>query len=186
MKKTKSLTAEEFQAKMSNHEDFMLVDVLSSTDYHAAHIDGATNIPLAELETKAPQWLNKNIDIIVYSANGTCHGAEFAQDLLGKMGYRVWTLGGGIDQWVKNQFSIEGDPNYKPQPITSRPNTWSQPKPTPQTAGTPGKTAQPQTGAKVIPFPQKGAGQKPGQPQGGQKQAQGQTGVPQAQKKKVG
>ncbi len=193
MKKNKTLTPEELQAKIANHEDFMLVDVLGSADYHHAHINGATNIPLAELEAKGPQWLNRNIDIIIYSANGTCHGAEFAQDLLGKMGYRVWTLEGGVDQWIKSQFPVEGDPNYKPQPIDTRPANWSQPKPTQATpaathapqGGQP-KSGQSQTGAKIIPFPQKGAGQKPAQGQPGQKPTQGQAGVAEQPKKKSG
>ena len=170
MKKNKSYTAQELKAKMDNHEDYMLVDVLNSSDYHKAHIDGATNIPLNELEAKAPQWLNRNIDIVLYSANGTCKGAEFAQDLLGKMGYRAWTLEGGVDQWIQNQFGIEGDPNYKPQPIFSRPSAWSQPSPVPAPQQTTGGTQAPTQKAtqptgqkptekpsgKIIPFPQKG------------------------------
>jgi len=122
MKKDKHLTSEEFKSKIDNHEDFILVDVLSEQDYHQAHIRGAINIPLVELAVKANQWLHRAIDIIVYSAGPTCKGAEFSQEILGKMGFRVWTLEGGLDNWVKNNFPIEGDPNYKPHPILTRPS----------------------------------------------------------------
>jgi len=128
MKKEKILTPEELKSRMDNHADFILVDVLPAHDYLKLHVTGAINIPLQELETKANQWLNRHIDIIVYSANHLCRGAEFAQEILSKMGFRVWALEGGLDSWLKNQFHVEGDPNYKPNVITAPPQAETQPK----------------------------------------------------------
>ena len=130
IKTNKQLSPEELHGKMEMHEDFILVDVLSSKDYHTAHIQGAVNIPLEELVQKANQWLNRHVDIIVYSANGHCRGAEFAQEKLGKMGFRAWKLNGGLEEWMKEQYPIEGNPNHKPALITQKPN-W--PEETPKT-----------------------------------------------------
>ena len=132
MKKNKTLTCEEFKNKIDAHGDFILVDVLSEQDHHKLHMTGAINIPLVELEAKANQWLSRHIDIIIYSANHICKGAEFAQEILGKMGFRAWTIDGGLEEWAKHQYPIEGDFNYKPQPILTLPASL-QPKPVAET-----------------------------------------------------
>lgn len=139
MKKEKILTSDEFNAKIDNHEDFILVDLLPASDYARTHIQGAINIPLEELETKANQWLSHQINIIVYSASPTCHGAEWGQEFLATHGFRVWQLEGGIEEWIKKLYPLEGDPNYKPRNIAHNPLA---PKPEvatgPQTAATRG------------------------------------------------
>ena len=151
MKKNKTLTCEEFKNKIDMHEDFILVDILSEQDHHKLHLNGSINIPLADLEAKANQWLSRHIDIFVYSANPVCKGAEFAQEILGKMGFRVWTIDGGLEEWVKHQYSVEGDFNYKPQPILTEP-----------------ASLQPTTVAPAVTEPQK-TPQAPEQQQKGQK-----------------
>lgn len=121
MKKDKVLTSDEFKAKIDNHEDFILVDLLPASDYARTHIQGAINIPLEELETKANQWLSHQIDIIVYSASPTCHGAEWGQEFLATHGFRVWQLEGGLEEWIRKLYPLEGDPNYKPHNIPHNP-----------------------------------------------------------------
>lgn len=171
MKKDKIITSDELKAKIDNHEDFILVDVLSHSDYTRTHIQGAINIPLEELDTKAGQWLSHQIDIIVYSSSARCHGGQFAQEYLSTHGFRVWRLEGGIEEWTQKLYPLEGDPNYKPHDIVSNPfapkpaapakpkETWGQPplpgtKPTstgtkPALAG----TRPPQTGIAPPPKP---------------------------------
>jgi len=121
MKKEKILTADELKAKIDEHDDFILVDLLPASDYHRAHIQGALNIPITELETKASQWLSHQIDIIVYSASPRCHGAEFAEDYLAKHGFRVWRLERGLEEWIRKVYPLEGDPNHKPNDILHNP-----------------------------------------------------------------
>lgn len=138
IKKAKSLSTGEFKSKIDNHEDFILVDVLDSHDYRKIHIKGAMNIPLKELDTKAEQWLNRHLDIIVYSQGPNCKGAEFAQEILTPKGFKVWTLQGGLEAWIQNQYPVEGDLNHKPHPIMAKPATEAKPKPvTPQTTNQP-------------------------------------------------
>ncbi len=121
MKNKKHLGIEDLKSKMDTHANFILVDVLSPEDYKNAHIKGAINIPLEQLDKKANEWLNRNIDIIVYSANTQCKGARFAQEKLGTMGFRVWTLDGGLEAWETAFYPLEGNPNYKPHVTTERP-----------------------------------------------------------------
>lgn len=140
MKKEKVLAAEELKAKIDEHDDFILVDLLPASDYHRAHIQGALNIPITELETKANQWLSHPIDIIVYSASLKCRGAEFAQDYLAKHGFRVWRLEGGLEEWIQKLYPLEGDPNYRPHDIVHNP---FEPK---------AEIQEPAQKAKVIPL----------------------------------
>lgn len=142
MKKTKTITAQELKMKIENHEDFILVDVLTSKDYQKLHISGALNIPLEELETKANQWLNRNIDVIVYSAGPHCKGAELAQQKLSHMGFRTSMLEGGLETWEDLQYSIEGDANYKPKVIQSQPKGFTTAAPTHQKEPEPLETTE--------------------------------------------
>ena len=50
----------------------LLVDVLARGAYAAEHISGALNLPLAEVEARAPQVLpDRNADIAAYCAKFT-------------------------------------------------------------------------------------------------------------------
>ena len=50
----------------------LLVDVLAHEAYAAEHIAGAMNLPLAEIEQRAPQMLpDRNADIAAYCAKFT-------------------------------------------------------------------------------------------------------------------
>ncbi len=144
MKKEKVLTSDELKAKIDNHEDFILVDVLPHSDYTRAHIQGAINIPLEELEIKAGQWLSHQIDIIVYSTGLRCRGGEFAQEYLAAHGFRVFRLQGGLEEWARKLYPLEGDPNYKPHDIVMNPLA---PKPLPTA------TKPPQPGITHPPKP---------------------------------
>jgi len=117
MKKPKIITAEELKDKMDSHGNYVLVDVLSPQDFGKAHIKGAMNIPLAEIEAKGSEWLNRNMDVIVYSDGPNCNGASFAQAHLQRLGFRTWSLVGGLETWAQKGYPIDGDPNYKAHPI---------------------------------------------------------------------
>jgi rhodanese-related sulfurtransferase len=47
-------------------EDALLVEVLPATDYEKEHITGAINIPLKELDERAPYELDSEQPVIVY------------------------------------------------------------------------------------------------------------------------
>ena len=147
MKQRKHISCHELKTKMETHGNFILVDVLSAQDHQNAHIQGAIHIPLEELESKGSQWLNHQIDIIVYSANTACKGAQFAQEKLGQMGFRVWTLDGGLEAWEKVRYPMEDNPKYKAHITQAKP-----------AALEPQSKEPPETEAPAIPAPIRGKG----------------------------
>jgi len=149
-KKKKRLSCEALKAKMDEHANFILVDVLSKDDYDHAHIKGAIHIALDDLQAKGPQWLTNQVDVIVYSANETCKGAEFAREKLSTLGFRVWTLDGGLETWEKAKYPMEGNPNYKPHTTTEKPKSLQQEKPKPKVEPKPAATAPAESEEKRV------------------------------------
>ena len=47
-------------------ESAQVVEVLPAVEYEDEHIPGATNIPLKELDAKAPRLLDRGRPVIVY------------------------------------------------------------------------------------------------------------------------
>jgi rhodanese-related sulfurtransferase len=52
--------------RLITDEDAQLVEVLPATDYEKEHITGAVNIPLKELDERAPRELDRERPMIVY------------------------------------------------------------------------------------------------------------------------
>lgn len=46
--------------------DAQLIEVLPATDYEKEHISGAMNLPLKELDERAPRELERERPVIVY------------------------------------------------------------------------------------------------------------------------
>jgi rhodanese-related sulfurtransferase len=52
--------------RLITEENAQLVEVLPATDYAEEHIVGAINIPLKELDERAPRELDREQPVIVY------------------------------------------------------------------------------------------------------------------------
>lgn len=52
--------------RLLTEEDAQLVEVLPATDFVKEHIAGALNIPLKELDQRAPRELERERPVIVY------------------------------------------------------------------------------------------------------------------------
>jgi rhodanese-related sulfurtransferase len=78
-------------------DDFILLDVRTPEEWADGHIDGATLIPLDELETRAASELPKDADIVVYCRSGN-RSAQAADYLVGA-GYSYISDMGGIQDW---------------------------------------------------------------------------------------
>jgi rhodanese-related sulfurtransferase len=78
-------------------EEFILLDVREDWEWERAHLDGAIQIPLAELPGRLGE-LNPDGTIVVY-----CHTGDKSVDaclLLWEVGFRkVRALSGGIHLW---------------------------------------------------------------------------------------
>ena len=52
--------------RLISEENAQLVEVLPATDYEKEHLTGAINIPLKELDERAPHELERERPVIVY------------------------------------------------------------------------------------------------------------------------
>lgn len=82
--------------RMTSGEDFFLLDVRTPAEYAAKAIEGAHLIPLQELGSRMDE-LPKDKEIVVYCRVG--NRSAYAAAYLGRIGYNVKNLEGGIMQW---------------------------------------------------------------------------------------
>lgn len=77
----------------------IIIDVLSPESYNEAHIKGAINIPLSELEKRLGE-LDKEKTIVVYCASYFCRASTEAAKILYKHRFKdVHDYKGGIKEW---------------------------------------------------------------------------------------
>jgi rhodanese-related sulfurtransferase len=83
----------------------ILLDVRTQQEWEEdGHIEGATSIPLDELEARAEDELPKDAEIIVYcrSGNRSAQGADF----LVEHGYTNVSDMGGINGWTAAGYDV--------------------------------------------------------------------------------
>lgn len=88
--------------------DVFLLDVRNQNEFDAAHIDGATLIPVPKKETiQLAARLNElptDKKILVYCLSGG--RSDAARDFLADKGYIVYNLEGGIPVWIAARYSV--------------------------------------------------------------------------------
>jgi phage shock protein E len=84
---------------------YIVIDVREPREYATGHVDGAINIPPAELMAGAPQLKNipKDADIIVYCLSGS--RSNVAKHILERLGYTNITNGINRQQ-VEAKFGL--------------------------------------------------------------------------------
>lgn len=95
-KGVKNITPEELRDKMNGKRDLFLLDVRTPGEHAAEAIEGAYLLPVQELSFRA-QELPRNKEIVVYCRVG--NRSAFAAAYLGRLGYNVKNLDGGILAW---------------------------------------------------------------------------------------
>jgi rhodanese-related sulfurtransferase len=101
LKKLKFITIEDLLEMEANEQDYKLIEIQSEEKYKEGHIPGALNIPWNDLETKAPELLNKKDLIVTYCAGYSCHASTNAAIKLTEMGYKnVLDYKGGKRGWL--------------------------------------------------------------------------------------
>ena len=89
------ITPEQWK-KSAGDPDSVLVDLRSPEEYRQYHIKGAINIPYERLRRIAPYRRKK---IVLYCEQGIRSTA--AGMFLAEHGYRVATLQGGLEAWMR-------------------------------------------------------------------------------------
>jgi len=81
-----------------NREDAVIVDVRSADEFGSGHIPNARNIPLGDLERRAPEIAKSGKPVILCCASGARSSAACAT--LQKAGIeQVYNLSGGLQAW---------------------------------------------------------------------------------------
>ncbi|MHA6522881.1 metalloregulator ArsR/SmtB family transcription factor [Tessaracoccus sp. G1721] len=83
---------------LSRSGDVILVDVRPETEFATGHVDGALNIPLAELATRLSE-LRDDATIVAYCRGPYCVMAATAVTRLREAGRQALRLEGGYPQW---------------------------------------------------------------------------------------
>ena len=99
------LTPAELQEKLAAPGTPLVIDVRKSAEFGVAHIPGATNIPLDEIEKRLDEFRSDN-GVLIYCINGA--RTRQAEPLLFSNGIdNVYHLEGAFQGWIKEQLPIE-------------------------------------------------------------------------------
>ena len=93
--------------QLINREKAVVIDVNEVEEFAAAHMGGARNIPLAQLEDKLPSTVkNKTLPLILVCASGA--RANRALATAKKLGYeQAQVLAGGLKGWKDANLPLE-------------------------------------------------------------------------------
>ena len=93
--------------QLINREKAVIVDVSEAEEFAAAHMTGARNIPLSQLEEKLPAAVkNKTLPLILVCASGA--RANRALPTVKKLGYdQAQVLAGGLKGWKEANLPLE-------------------------------------------------------------------------------
>jgi rhodanese-related sulfurtransferase len=99
------LTPQELQSRLGTPEALLVVDLRDPVEFGVAHIPGAINIPLAELEKRLDEISNDN-GILIYCINGS--RTRQAEPILYAQGFdNIYHLEGTFYSWIKGKHPVE-------------------------------------------------------------------------------
>ena len=103
------ITRDELKARLDSQKKITLVEALPEKYYRHAHLPGAINIPHDEIDALAPVLLpDKQAEIVVYCANGSCKNSSIAAQRLVDLGYSsVRDYHEGKADWIEAGLPIE-------------------------------------------------------------------------------
>ena len=99
------LSPAELQDKLATAEAPLVVDVRKPVEFGIAHIPGAKNIPLDEIEGRLDEFHSDN-GVLIYCINGA--RTRQAEPLLYSNGIdNVYHLEGALQGWIQGKHPIE-------------------------------------------------------------------------------
>jgi rhodanese-related sulfurtransferase len=97
LERDSAISFEELQVRLERGKT-VLLDVRPQSEFEAAHIPGARNAPIAELESLLPT-LKKRLELIAYCRGPFCVFADEAVELLRAHGFKAHRLELGLPDW---------------------------------------------------------------------------------------
>lgn len=101
-----TVTKEELLQKITEGEDFELVNVLEPSSYLLGFIKGSKRIPVSQLDARIDE-LDINKEVVVYCASVECSAAKKAAERLDVAGFNVRVYAGGILEWKEAGLPME-------------------------------------------------------------------------------
>ena len=95
----KEINVKTLNEKISNKENFILLDVRTDSEYYLSNIKGAVHIPMNDIPNKL-NTLDKDKEIIVQCKSGK-RSAKVCEYLLTNGYTNIKNLKGGIIAWSK-------------------------------------------------------------------------------------
>jgi rhodanese-related sulfurtransferase len=89
-------------------EGFVLVDVRSRKDYEERHAAGAISLPYRSINEETTAHLSKDTVIVPYCTNAACNASTKGAARFAALGFRVKEMIGGLDDWVRDGYPVEG------------------------------------------------------------------------------
>ena len=89
-----------------NDTDFVLLDVRSPEAFAKGHVDGAINLPHAQITEERMRSFEPKLAFVVYCAGPHCNGANKAAVRLARLGYPVKEMIGGVTGWMDEGFEL--------------------------------------------------------------------------------
>ena len=93
------ISCEAVQAKRLRGDSFVLFDCREQDEWHYCHIDGATLIPMSELQSRVVELeQHRDSEIIVYCHHGV-RSLQVAMWLQQQGFQQAASMAGGIEEW---------------------------------------------------------------------------------------
>lgn len=100
-----ALTPEQVLEKLDTEQAPLIVDVRKPVEFGIAHIPGAINVPLEELEGRLDE-LRHDQGVLIYCINGS-RTRQAEAILLGADIANVYRLEGTFSAWIQGKYPIE-------------------------------------------------------------------------------
>ena len=100
-----ALTPEQVLERLDGEKPLLVVDVRKPAEFGVAHIPGAINIPVDEIEARLDDFKNSN-GVLIYCINGS-RTRQAEAILLGADIPDVYHLEGTFSGWIQRKYPIE-------------------------------------------------------------------------------
>ena len=108
MSSFKTIDREDLKKRLDRLDRIQIVNVLAPEYAYLGSIPGSHKIPVNELAVRAGE-LKQNLDVVTYCAGPQCDASRRAAEILDSLGFRVSAYEGGLREWKKAGFRVEGE-----------------------------------------------------------------------------
>lgn len=94
---------------LKNGEDVIVIDARSPETYSLEHIPSSINIPHRNMNAETTRKLDKSKLYVIYCDGIGCNASTKGALNMGKLGFQVKELLGGLDWWKRDGYETKGE-----------------------------------------------------------------------------